>query len=692
MAEGCCTKFHILISNLDDDFNEKIDKFCNKYLINYHIDDNGGKMKNNGYTKTLRLHSLLLAQILLKSIGTGSSNKMFPSIFLQAPDEFLKGLIDGYFSGDGTIGKSEIIATSVSKELIEGIQAVLIRFNIQSSVKPYKKSQELSIKSGLNAKLPYNLYINCEGKQIFRDTFNLTIKYKNDKLKSYNSKEKYSRINIIPDVVLSNGTKNIKRSDLQNIKGSLSNEEDIKVIHDIENEEIWYDRIIKIEEFESEHSYVYDFTTDITKNFMDYNGNGLRDTFHASGISSASQTVRGVPRIKELLSNSKNIKGPSTKVYLRESINDNYVKCKEVLNLLETTYISDIIKSSAIYYDKNDDVTTIDSDSEFLKLYKIFEENCSITSPWLLRFKFNRDKMFNLDISMHDVNYTINKYYEDVIECNFSDDNSEELIFRIRLITDEDDKKKSKLDKSDMITELKALEQNIMDNIIVKGVKGINKVILLENKDMKYNKNNMKFEKNTEWFMDTNGNNLLEILIQKNIDSSRTISNDVNEVYEILGIEAARQVLLNELNEVLEDEGVNFRHLSLLVDTMTNRGTLLSIDRHGINRSDIGPLAKCSFEETSDMLIKAGLFGEYDKMNGVSGNIMLGQIPPCGTGDTTILMDEEKLMNIIKQDDYNIANIDGGICNQENLDFKFDIPIDTQTEQTDFNEVELNVV
>ena len=416
------------------------------------------------------------------------------------------------------------------------------------------------------------------------------------------------------------------------------------------------------------------------------------NTFHASGISSASQTVRGVPRIKELLSNSKNIKGPSTKVYLTESINDNYVKCKEVLNLLETTYISDIIKSSAIYYDKNDDVTTIDSDSEFLKLYKIFEENCSITSPWLLRFKFNRDKMFNLDISMHDINYTINKYYEDVIECNFSDDNSQELIFRIRLITDEDNKKKSKLDKSDMITELKALEQNIMDNIIVKGIKGVNKVILLENKDVKYNKNNMKFEKNTEWFMDTNGNNLLEILSQKNIDSSRTISNDVNEVYEILGVEAARQVLLNELNEVLEDEGVNFRHLSLLVDTMTNRGALLSIDRHGINRSDIGPLAKCSFEETSDMLIKAGLFGEYDKMNGVSGNIMLGQIPPCGTGDTTILMDEEKLMNIIKQDDYNIANIDGGVCNQENLDFKFDIPIDTQTEQTDFNEVELNVV
>ena len=141
-------------------------------------------------------------------------------------------------------------------------------------------------------------------------------------------------------------------------------------------------------------------------------------------------------------------------------------------------------------------------------------------------------------------------------------------------------------------------------------------------------------------------NNLLDILIQKNINTEKTISNDVNEVYQILGIEAARQVLFNEINEVLEEEGVNYRHLSLLVDTMTNRGALLSIDRHGINRSDIGPFAKCSFEETSDMLIKAGVFGEYDKVNGVSANIMLGQIPPCGTGDTEILIDEEKLLKI----------------------------------------------
>ena len=411
------------------------------------------------------------------------------------------------------------------------------------------------------------------------------------------------------------------------------------------------------------------------------------NTFHSAGISSASQTVRGVPRIKELLSNSKNIKGPSTKVYINDDVNKDYDKCKSILNLLETTYINDIIKSSAIYYDKNDEETTIDNDSEFLKLYKIFEEDCNVTSPWLLRFVFDKEKMYHLGINMQDIYYKIKKHYDEYIECYFSDDNSDELIFRIKLINNE---KNNLIDENDIITELKALEQNIIENIIIKGVEGIKKVILLEDKDSKYDSKNGVFENNEEWYMETNGNNLLEILIQKNVDSNRTISNDVNEVYETLGIEAARQVLLNEINEVLEGEGVNFRHLSLLVDTMTNRGTLLSIDRHGINRSDIGPFAKCSFEETSDMLIKAGMFGEYDKVNGVSANIMLGQIPPCGTGDTEILIDEEKLMNIEENEIEEYSELDGGVCNEENLSFNFNIPsseIETKT-----NEVKLNII
>jgi DNA-directed RNA polymerase II subunit RPB1 len=395
------------------------------------------------------------------------------------------------------------------------------------------------------------------------------------------------------------------------------------------------------------------------------------NTFHSAGISSASQTVRGVPRIKELLSVSKNIKGPSTKVYIDKNVNQDREKCKEILNSLETTYIKDIIKSSTIYYDPSDSKTTIGNDNEFIKIYKQFEDedtSCNKTSPWLLRFEFNKLKMFDLGVTMHDIHQTIYKYYEDYITCYYSDDNADELIFRIRLEMD------SNTDQTDMITELKALEQNIIDNIIIKGIKGVNKVILLENKQMTYNDNDGKFNNTTEWFMDTNGNNLLDILSHPNIDYIRTISNDINEVYEVFGIEAARQVLLNELTDMLASEGVNYRHISLLVDTMTNKGALLSVDRHGINRSDIGPFAKCSFEETSDMLIKAGIFGEFDKINGVSANIMLGQIPPCGTGDTQIMIDEEKLMNIndsiMEQEE-----VDNYLCDEDALDFNFDVPV-----------------
>ena len=131
-----------------------------------------------------------------------------------------------------------------------------------------------------------------------------------------------------------------------------------------------------------------------------------------------------------------------------------------------------------------------------------------------------------------------------------------------------------------------------------------------------------------------------------------TFSNDVIEIYNIFGIDAAKQLLINEINEVLDAAGnyVNYRHISLLCDFMTNKGYLVSIDRFGINRdSELGPLAKCSFEETTEQIFKAAIFGEKDNLEGVSANIMMGQIIPSGTGDTKVLLDEMKLLDVVKQ-------------------------------------------
>ena len=172
----------------------------------------------------------------------------------------------------------------------------------------------------------------------------------------------------------------------------------------------------------------------------------------------------------------------------------------------------------------------------------------------------------------------------------------------------------------------------------------------------------------------------MEVLRCPGIDPSRTISNDIYEVYEMFGIEAAKRVLMKEIKEVIKGGGsyVNYRHLSLLVDTMTNRGYLMSIDRFGINRGNIGPLAKCSFEETTDQLFKASIFGELDKLNGVSSNIMMGQIPKCGTGESDILIDETKLLEIPADklvDDTDMSQWDDvGYCDTEvNMEFNMDL-------------------
>ena len=135
------------------------------------------------------------------------------------------------------------------------------------------------------------------------------------------------------------------------------------------------------------------------------------------------------------------------------------------------------------------------------------------------------------------------------------------------------------------------------------------------------------------------------VLALDGVDHTRTISNDLVEVAHILGIEAVRQSLMKELREVLNVYGiyVNYRHLSILCDVMTQRGYLMSITRHGINRTECGPLHKASFEETVEMLLEASAYSEVDYLKGVTESIMLGQLAPIGTGEIDLLLDIDKI-------------------------------------------------
>jgi DNA-directed RNA polymerase II subunit RPB1 len=394
------------------------------------------------------------------------------------------------------------------------------------------------------------------------------------------------------------------------------------------------------------------------------------DSFHVSGTAAAVKATSGVPRLKEILSATKKTKTPTLIIYMKPDvasivnpdmnedgeITDSRINITKnhamnIKNSIEITKLSDILEYSEIYWDNGEYYdTNIENDQGIMKVYKEFEEiesnSCKTrsSSPWVLRLVFNKSKMNLFGLKMIDIYTKLNLAYDKYIDCVYSDDNAEECVFRIKLtemaLKDIDDK--------DEIATIKAIEHNIVYQIILKGYKGIKKVSLNKKKYTKYNHENNKFDNIVEWVLDTDGTNLIDILANPNIDSSRTISNDIREIYDTLGIEAARNALHKELVAVTSEGSMNFRHMSLLIDTMTYKGQLMSIDRHGINRGDIGPLAKSSFEETTDMLINASIFAEYDKVNGVSANVMLGQQPPCGTGDSRILIDEEHMMELLK--------------------------------------------
>jgi DNA-directed RNA polymerase II subunit RPB1 len=391
------------------------------------------------------------------------------------------------------------------------------------------------------------------------------------------------------------------------------------------------------------------------------------DSFHVSGTAAAVKATSGVPRLKEILSATKKTKTPTLTIYMKNDIScvinpirnesgdfkDDRIDITKnhamnIKNSIEITKLSDILKYTEIYWDNGEYYeTNIEEDKGIMNIYKEFEEmngnaaKSKSSSPWVLRLVFDKFKMLSYNLKMIDIYTKLNTAYDKYIECVYSDDNAEECVFRIKL-TD------SALKDGDEIATIKAIEHNIVHQILLKGYKGIKKVSLDKKKYYRYNDDTNNFDEMLEWVLDTDGTNLIELLSNPNIDSTRTISNDIREIYDTLGIEAARYALYKELLIVTNEGSMNYRHMSLLIDTMTYKGQLMSIDRHGINRGDIGPLAKSSFEETTDMLINASIFAEYDKVNGVSANVMLGQQPPCGTGDSKILIDEEYMIELLK--------------------------------------------
>ena len=384
------------------------------------------------------------------------------------------------------------------------------------------------------------------------------------------------------------------------------------------------------------------------------------NTFHFAGVASKSNVTRGVPRVEEILSLTENIKNPSVTIYLKDEDKYNREKAQNIMTVIEHTKLRDIVTSADICYDPDDKTTLIEEDKTMIDQYNEFEnlfDECieeiqskKEKSKWVVRFHFDKISMLEKNITMDDVNFAIKNSYKDEVSCVYSDYNSNNLIFRIRMnnvVKNKKDIKQNPLDQSDEIYLLTGFQNQLLDNIILRGVKNIKRVLLRkEPQNVVYDDG--KYISKDVWVLDTVGTNLIDILALDYIDKNETVSNSIIEIYKVLGIEAARQAIYNEFSEVIESDGtyINTHHLEMLADRMTYSHKPISIFRHGINNDNIGPIAKASFEETPEMFLRAAKHGELDIMRGVSSNVMCGQEGYFGTGVCQVFLDINEMLKL----------------------------------------------
>ncbi|KAG6556309.1 hypothetical protein Mapa_002251 [Marchantia paleacea] len=374
------------------------------------------------------------------------------------------------------------------------------------------------------------------------------------------------------------------------------------------------------------------------------------NTFHFAGVSAKNVTL-GVPRLREIINLAKKTKTPSLSVYLKAGVNGEKDKAKNVQCALEYTTLRSVTQATEIWYDPDPMSTIIEEDVEFVRsYYEMPDEDVAPEkiSPWLLRIELNREMMVDKKLTMADIAEKINLEFDDDLTCIFNDDNAEKLILRVRIMNDEAPKGEVPEQSEDDVF-LKKIESNMLTEMALRGIPDIRKVFIREAKTQKFHEID-GFKPEKEWMLDTEGVNMLAVMCHEEVDATRTNSNHLIEVIEVLGIEAVRNALLKELRSVIEFDGsyVNYRHLAILCDIMTYRGHLMAITRHGINRNDTGPMMRCSFEETVDILLDAAVYAEADHLRGVTENIMLGQLAPIGTGDFGLHLNEQMLQHAIE--------------------------------------------
>jgi len=295
------------------------------------------------------------------------------------------------------------------------------------------------------------------------------------------------------------------------------------------------------------------------------------NTFHFAGVSEMNITM-GLPRIIEILDARSQVSTPMMEIYLKKAHSNNK-DIRKIAQTIKETKLNDIINEFVI--------------------------NIAELSIELV---FNKERLNQLEITLPNVtkivekatkNYTVKK-------------NGDNLVLKAK-------------GKEENLNQLYQIKEKLKE-LHVGGIKGITQVLPVKREE--------------EFVIITAGSNLKDVMGLDIVDSSRTITNDIFEIAQVLGIEAAREAIVKEVYKVIESQGLNvdIRHIMLVADTMCVNGDIRGISRYGVVSGKASVLARASFETPLKHLIDASMVGEVDNLDSVVENVMINQPVPIGTG------------------------------------------------------------
>ena len=553
---------------------------------------------------------------VFKSLKTDSAisilpkDRLIPGWVFIANNEFVKGLLEGFFFGD-TFHNIHKAIIKKSDNLLLGIAELMTRFNMVANI----KDSAISVKELDDLIIPGIKFHDLDGEYTMKQLLDL-----------YNT------------------TDNITFK---------------KFLGKTLNEDAYYDKIISIEdlplsEVTPNHNKVYDLTVADTKNFNIFGGLCMRDTFHSSGVG--VKGMQGIPRFREVLSYSKKIQTPYMIIKLIPEVRSDQYLAHKIEAYLKHTLFGNLVDKMDIVYDPEPERLLNKDNINKSNVYYVNGGNVPIENfTWLYRFTISRESMLENDITLLDIKTKFVKFWDDYLNDSTSNkkksvlskvsngciisnfDNSESPIVHIRF---------------DIATPnnymLVEIGNYILEKISIKGVQTIDKVDKVEKqKVIEYDEDFAIKSNANEWVIYTTGIDVDKIKTNRFIDFKTVYINDIYKVYLEFGVEAARNLIIKETNQLYAGSGnpLNIPHLALLADVMTNTGNITSIDRHGINRLDTDPLSRASFEKTVEQLIIASAFNETDYMRSVSSRIMAGRCIKGGTGLCDVIMDNDFIEN-----------------------------------------------